>query len=251
MAETSDNPPVGEQVSGNVSVASEKQQSESSWKNASADQSTINGASPAYRLFNRQRTIHEVLGGGIAADAMLWKRKGLSIGILVAASAAWYLFEHSGYTFLSLIATILLLLVAILFIWANAATVLNRPPPPLPELELSEEMVNDIAASMRVRINNALAVAHDIAIGKDIKLFFKVVVFLWLFSVFGNCFNFLTLVYISFILSFTVPALYNKYEEHIDRGIAIAHKQVTKQYRSLDESLLSKIPKGLPKQKSN
>ena len=49
-----------------------------------------------------------------------------------------------------------------------------RPPPPLPELELSEEIVNSAAASMRVRINYSLAVAHDIALGKDFKLFAKV-----------------------------------------------------------------------------
>jgi hypothetical protein len=41
-------------------------------------------------------------------------------------------------------------------------------------LELSEEIVNKVVASMRVRINDVLAVAHDIALGKDIKLFAKV-----------------------------------------------------------------------------
>lgn len=44
----------------------------------------------------------------------------------------------------------------------------------LPELVLSEEMVNNAAASFRVKINYALLVAHDITLGKDFRLFFKV-----------------------------------------------------------------------------
>lgn len=51
---------------------------------------------------------------------------------------------------------------------------LSRQLQTLPELELSEEMVNNAAASFRVKINNVLLMAHDITIGKDFRLFFKV-----------------------------------------------------------------------------
>lgn len=51
---------------------------------------------------------------------------------------------------------------------------LGRQPKLLPELELSEEMVNSVAASFRVKINYVLLMAHDITLGKDFKLFFKV-----------------------------------------------------------------------------
>lgn len=44
----------------------------------------------------------------------------------------------------------------------------------LPELVLSEEMVNNVAASFRVKINYVLLMAHDITLGKDFRLFFKV-----------------------------------------------------------------------------
>lgn len=44
----------------------------------------------------------------------------------------------------------------------------------LPELVLSEEMVNNTAASLRVKVNNLLLIAHDITLGKDFRLFFKV-----------------------------------------------------------------------------
>ena len=50
----------------------------------------------------------------------------------------------------------------------------SRQPPTLPELVVSEEMVNNVAASFRVKINNVLLIAHDITIGKDFRIFFKV-----------------------------------------------------------------------------
>ncbi|MBA0808765.1 hypothetical protein Gohar_024476, partial [Gossypium harknessii] len=43
----------------------------------------------------------------------------------------------------------------------------------LPELEMSEEMVNTIAASLCVTINNVLLMAQDMTLGNDSWLFFK------------------------------------------------------------------------------
>ena len=44
----------------------------------------------------------------------------------------------------------------------------------LPELVLSEEMVNNAAASFRAKVNYMLLMAHDITLGKDFRVFFKV-----------------------------------------------------------------------------
>lgn len=41
-------------------------------------------------------------------------------------------------------------------------------------MEVSEEMVNNAAASFRVKINYLLLMAHDITVGKDFRLFFQV-----------------------------------------------------------------------------
>lgn len=51
---------------------------------------------------------------------------------------------------------------------------MSRQLQPLPELVLSEEMVNNAAASFRVKVNNMLMMAHDITLGKDFRLFFQV-----------------------------------------------------------------------------
>ncbi|GLJ40639.1 hypothetical protein SUGI_0838900 [Cryptomeria japonica] len=197
------------------------------------------------RLFNRP-SIHDVLGGGIVADVLLWRRRNVSIGILVGAAAAWILFEQSGYTFLSLAANVLFLLVTVLFVWATAAALIGRPPPPLPELELSEELVNETASSIREQVNFLFRVANDIALGKDPKLFFKVAACLWLISTIGGWFDFLTLGYISLVTFLTVPALYEKYEDHVERYANIALKQLTKLYLRINGQvsyIISRIPK--------
>ncbi|KAL4188463.1 hypothetical protein AMTRI_Chr08g160310 [Amborella trichopoda] len=195
------------------------------------------------RLFNRQRTVHEILGGGI--DVMLWRRKNLTIGILFVTAAAWIVFERSGYTLLSLISRVLLSLLAILFVWAKAASVLNRPPPPLPDLQLSEELVEESAAFIRSQTNYFLKVSQDIALGKDSKLFFKIAAYLWLISVIGSWTDFLTLGYTSLVLVLTVPALYEKYEDHIDTYAEKAYTELLKLYVKLDEECFSKIRKWI------
>ena len=59
-------------------------------------------------------------------------------------------------------------------VWSVLLSLLSRQLKSLPELELSEEMVNSVAASFRVKINYVLLMAHDITLGKDFRLFFKV-----------------------------------------------------------------------------
>jgi hypothetical protein len=51
---------------------------------------------------------------------------------------------------------------------------LYRAPPPLPELSLSEDFVLSTANTVRLELNKVLAIAHDVALGKDFKLFLKV-----------------------------------------------------------------------------
>ena len=50
----------------------------------------------------------------------------MTVGILLGTLAAWALFELSGYTLLSLVSNVLLLLFSVLFVWAKSAEILNR-----------------------------------------------------------------------------------------------------------------------------
>ncbi|RZC92165.1 hypothetical protein C5167_000014 [Papaver somniferum] len=154
------------------------------------------------RLFGRQRTIHELLGGGFIADIILWRRPNLTSGLLLVTFAVWIVFEKSGYTLLSLVSSVLLLLVVIFFVWAKSASILNR---------------------------------------EELGPVFKVAGALLLLSVIGGWTDFLTLGYTSLFLVLTVPALYEKYENQIDRYAMIGCRSLQRLYMKLDMKCFSAI----------
>ncbi|KAL3843895.1 hypothetical protein ACJIZ3_001298 [Penstemon smallii] len=190
---------------------------------------------------SRPLSVHLALGGGAVADVLLWKRWYGSVGLLVGSTALWFLFERAGYNLLSFISNVFLSLVVILFIWAKSASLLNRPLPPIPSLEISEENVMKAADEIRIWVNHALSIAHDIAIDGNRKLFSQVAISLWVVSYIGSFCNFLTLVYIGVLLSLSLPILYDKYQNPIDDKLNVAYNIVQTQYRKIDDQILSKI----------
>lgn len=205
--------------------------------------------SMAYKLFDRKSSVHQAMGGGKAADVILWKRWRVSSGVIIVATVAWLVFERSELSFLSICSDVLLILIVVMFIRANYVAFRDKQLETVPELVLSEEMVISAASSFRVKINYMLLMAHDITLGKDFKLFFKVVIFLWLLSVIGSYFSFFTLAYIGTIVFITVPALYSKFEDHVDKYCGVIHQRFSNQYKIVDESVLSRLPRSLSKDK--
>ncbi|KAF1878748.1 hypothetical protein Lal_00047420 [Lupinus albus] len=192
---------------------------------------------------SKRISVYHALGGGLVSDVLLWKNWCGGVAVLVSATTLWYLFEHAGYNFLSFVANVMLLLVVILFLWAKAANLLNRPLPPLPDLEISEETIAKVADAMQIRINRVLSVAHDIAIERNLVLCLQVAGVLWVISYVGSLFNFLTLIYISVLLSLSVPLLYDKYQDQIDEKLYLVHGIIQTHYRKIHTIVLSKIPK--------
>ncbi|XP_031742470.1 reticulon-like protein B16 isoform X2 [Cucumis sativus] len=188
---------------------------------------------------DRQTLLHQSMGGGKAADILLWKQWHVSIGVLVVSTVFWLLIEHSGLPLLTTCSDVLLILVVLLFLRANFAAFRNKQLQTLPQLVLSEEFVNNVAASLRAKINNTLLMAHDITM----------VIGLWLLSVVGSYVSFFTFAYVGTIISITIPALYSKYDKHVDRYCGMIRQQFRKHYRVMDESVFSRLPGGLSKDK--
>ncbi|TYI45593.1 hypothetical protein E1A91_D13G048400v1 [Gossypium mustelinum] len=194
-------------------------------------------------------SVHQAFGGGLVADVLLWRKWCGGVVMLASATTFWCLFELAGYSILSFVANVLLLLVVILFFWAKSASLLNRPLPPLPNLEISERTAGKIANELQVWVNIALSIAHDITLGRNLKLLLKVGVALWFVSFIGSFFSFLTVIYIGVILSLSVPVLYDKYQHHIDEKLSVTNKIIQTQYRKIDETVLRKLPLPSKKEK--
>ncbi|XP_038980388.1 reticulon-like protein B6 isoform X1 [Phoenix dactylifera] len=221
------------------------------------------------RLFGRKEPVHTVLGGGTSADIILWRNKQMSGSILSGVTIIWLLFEWMGYHLLTFICHSLIFLLVVSFIWSNAASFVNRSPPKFPEVILPEDMFLNIAHAVRYQINEAFSTFRYVASGKDLKQFLmvkfryllvsfmlfglrilaskfvmQVTAGLWVVSVIGSWFSFLTLLYIAFLIIYTAPALYEKYEDQVDTVAGKAMVEINKHYAVLDEKVLRKIPRG-------
>ncbi|KAJ6409552.1 hypothetical protein OIU84_009117 [Salix udensis] len=90
------------------------------------------------------------------------------------------------------------------------------PLPPLPKLEIPEEIVAKAAGVIHVYANHALSIAREIVIDKNLKVFLQLVSCLWAASYIGSLCNFLTLVYIGVLLILSAPLMYDKHQHRID-----------------------------------
>lgn len=60
-----------------------------------------------------------------AADVFLWRDKKVTAGVLGFATVIWALFELLEYHLLTLVCHILIVAVAVLFLWSNASAFIN------------------------------------------------------------------------------------------------------------------------------
>ncbi|CAL9051140.1 unnamed protein product [Musa banksii] len=240
---------ITEKFHGGDSSSSDSDGEKSSVVDSSAPSAAEVVKAKIYRLFGREKPVHKVLGGGKPADVFLWRNKKVSAATLGGATAIWVLFELMEYHLLTFVCHSLILSLAIMFLWSNASTFINKSPPRIPEVSIPEDMTVNIALSLRYEINWAFAALRDIALGRDLKKFLSVIAGLWVFSIIGNFCNFLTLFYIAFVTLHTVPPLYEKYEDKVDAFAEKAQTEFKKHYSVIHAKYLSKIPKGPLKDK--
>ncbi|CAA7046192.1 unnamed protein product [Microthlaspi erraticum] len=187
------------------------------------------------KLLNRERTVHEILGGGIVADVVLWRKQNVSNGIVTVTIASWIVFESFAYTIITLLTSVLLLLLSILFLWSKSASILNRPSPPLPEFQISEAMAEEASKWLRLHVNKLLQVSYDIAMGRDSELFIKVAVSLFLISFIGSLMEFQTLCHTGVLVVMTVPAFYERYEDYIDGSLVFIYNKANELYLRFEQ----------------
>ncbi|KAG0447663.1 hypothetical protein HPP92_028221 [Vanilla planifolia] len=215
----------------------------SSSSDSEEEETSISKSRRKKRLFGRTEPVHTVLGGGKSADFILWRNKQISGSILAGVTVIWLLFEWMGYHLITFFCHFLIFALATLFLWSNAASFLNRSPPKFPETILSEDLFLTIAKEARFQINETFATFSFIASGKDLKSFLMAIGVLWIVSIIGKWFSFLTLFYIVFVVIYTVPVLYEKYEDAVDSAAGKAMVHINRQYAVLDEKVLQKIPR--------
>ncbi|XP_062218292.1 reticulon-like protein B9 [Phragmites australis] len=199
--------------------------------------------------FHRHRSIHKLPGGGKVEDILLWKDRNLSAGVLAGASLMWYMFDVAEYNIIPLLCQVVIFAMLVIFIWSNAALLLNIAPPRIPEVIISEHAFRETARTIHYKLAYIVAHLYDIACGKDLKKFLLVVGSLLILSEIGSSYSFTTLLYLGFLCAHTLPALYQRYETEVDHLAAKGSEDIKKFYKKIDSNLLNKIPKGPVKSK--
>nr|VDD11041.1 unnamed protein product [Brassica rapa] len=176
--------------------------------------------------------VHESLGGGNVSDVMLWRKKDMSVGIVTVTIGSWMVFEIFSYAILTVLSSVLLLLLSILFLWSKSASILNRPsPPPLPKFHITEAMAKEASKLLRIHLNKLFQVSHDIAMGRDSELLIKVAISLFLISFIGSLMDFQTLYHTGKgLVVMTVPTFYERYEVYIDISLLLIYNRAKELY---------------------
>ncbi|XP_050224391.2 reticulon-like protein B14 [Mercurialis annua] len=201
------------------------------------------------KLFGRRRSIHAILGRGNVAEILLWKNKYLSGGILMGFTLIWFLFEVVEYHFITLLCHLLLILLVTLFLWSTGAGFgfIKRDPPTINDIELPESTLRFFFG----QINRLLSNLYEISSGKDLPTFFWTIICLWILSAFGSLCDTLTLSYIVYLCVATLPALYERYEDQVDRFAGKSSQDMKYLFARFNSKVLDKIPRGPTKQKKH
>ncbi|KAI3467054.1 hypothetical protein Pfo_023717 [Paulownia fortunei] len=197
------------------------------------------------RLFGSEKPLHAILGGGKAADILLWRNKNLSAAILIGSTVIWSLFEVGEYNFVTLLCYISIITMLVLFLWSSGAGLIHWNPPDPRAITIPESTFRWLFAE----INRILLKFYYVSSGKDLKTFFMAIVFLWILSGIGNYSSSLNLLYTGFLGLMTLPALYERYQNQVDYLASKGNRDMKKLYRKIDSKILNKIPRGPVKEK--
>ncbi|KAG5004947.1 hypothetical protein JHK82_028971 [Glycine max] len=203
-----------------------------------------------YRLFGRDQPVHKVLGGGKPADILLWRNRRSTGVVLGAGTAFWIFFELMQYHLITFICHLLIVSLAALFLWSNASVFIHKSSLHIPHVALPEECVHQVASALTIEINRAFVIVREIGTGRDLKKFLSSsLVVMFAFTDFvqtvaaevGLIKVFFVMLPV-FVSLFTLPLLYEKYEDQVDALGEKAMIEIKKQYAVFDAKVLSQIP---------
>eukprot|EP00268_Persea_americana_P027673 TRINITY_DN269_c4_g1_i4.p1 TRINITY_DN269_c4_g1~~TRINITY_DN269_c4_g1_i4.p1 ORF type:complete len:568 (-),score=88.01 TRINITY_DN269_c4_g1_i4:283-1986(-) len=158
------------------------------------------------------------LGNGTVADTLLWKDKKRTLTTLLVLGFVYYYFISPGYTMITAISKILLVMIMFLFVHSILpAKIMGYKFEKIPAscFNFSEEKTRLIALSMGSTWNTTVGVLKSLCRGNDWTLFFKVVCSLLILSFLGGI-SMHSIFVIGVPFVFIAFYVYERKEEEID-----------------------------------
>lgn len=180
-------------------------------------------------------------------ELLLWRdpiRSGAALG---GATFLYILLVWTNRSLISLVSMAAAILVATCFVWSSLAAYLNRPGPPVPRLlreGISESQAKSLVDSYVPMVNKGLAFAYRVATGKDPILAGKAVVALIVISKLGKVFSVLSWAYLTVLVAFIAPKLYELKKPEIDDALATGQARTKQLYDQHVAPQMAKIPRA-------
>ncbi|KAF2295154.1 hypothetical protein GH714_031753 [Hevea brasiliensis] len=89
-------------------------------------------------------------------DIFLWRRKKLSLLVLIVATAAWVLLDIYEFNFITAASWAAMVIVSSLFLYGNLFRLFRKEEPNLSGLEVSEQTAIDTAKSLKEMIEGGI-----------------------------------------------------------------------------------------------
>ncbi|KAK2657384.1 hypothetical protein Ddye_010441 [Dipteronia dyeriana] len=179
------------------------------------------------------------LRSDILRGVVFWRRKNLSLMVLVLATATWVLLDVYQFNFITIVSWAAISIVAMLFLWGNLLRLLGKKPPDLPGLEMSEQSTIEVANSCRGIVEEAVRWMIHVSVEREWFVFAEVVGGILSLSYIGTFTDLLTFLYIGIVMGMTAPLIYVKYDDKITRAGDQVQVKVKRLYEMVEQKIKS------------
>ncbi|EEF40020.1 reticulon-like protein B13 [Ricinus communis] len=174
-------------------------------------------------------------------DIVLWRRKKLSLLVLLVATVTWVLLDVYEFNFITVASWLAMLIVTSLFLYGNLVRLFRKEEPKISNWKISEETTTETAKSVRGMIEEGIRWMFHVSAESEWFIFARVVTVLWLLSYVGSFFDFLTLLYVGTVMGMSVPVIYVKNEEKIKRCEEWMKMKARRFYEMMDEKVFKQV----------
>ncbi|KAL8231350.1 hypothetical protein R6Q57_001128 [Mikania cordata] len=143
-------------------------------------------------------------------DAMMWRRKAMSIGVLTSMTVLWVVMEIYGYNFITLASWIAIFLFSSFFAWSNIYRLIYKEEPGMCSIGISDRTATAMANQIKEYSEDAMR---------------------WVFKceVLGT------------LMSMSVPVIWLKYDYKIREHGKRLHLLSKRYYSMIEQRVLQKL----------
>ncbi|ESQ46304.1 hypothetical protein EUTSA_v10000566mg [Eutrema salsugineum] len=174
----------------------------------------------------------------IVEDIYLWRKKKLAFSVLSVSTVTWVLLSIYGFNSITIVSWTAIAIVSMVFLWGSLLRLLSKVEPELSGLEVSEEFVAETVRSCRKLMEEMVRWMFRVGAESEWFVFARTVLGFWILSRIGNLLDFHTFLFIGLVVGLTVPKLWEKNSDRIQKLLANLKERSKGAYDHTQEKIL-------------